>query len=100
MFRKEDNFFFILNDGCGRTANNKECSFPRQHESGLSNGHPNGHSKKRIQFVCASFMWISEHRMPSGEITQGNSLVKKQSKAPVCIEAEHQTLAIELSVYV
>lgn len=56
----------------------------------------------RIVFksVCASFMWVSKHRMPSGEITQGNSLVKKQSKAPVRIEAEHQTLAIELSVYV
>lgn len=56
----------------------------------------------RIVFksVCAAFMWVSKHRMPSGEITQGNSLVKKQNKAPVCIETEHQTLAIDLSIYI
>lgn len=35
----------------------------------------------RIAFksVCASFMWVSKHRMPSGTITQGNSLVKNKT---------------------
>lgn len=80
MFRKEDIFFFILNDGYRGIANEKGAVFQESKDLWFPMAIPKVIPGVTFKFVFASSMWVSKYRMPSGEITQGNSLAKNKTK--------------------
>ena len=58
----------------------KDAVFQESMGLGFPMATPMVISRIAFKSVCASFMWVSKHGMPSGEITQGNSLAKNKTK--------------------